>query len=57
MDAFAWQYAFYAHLIFKRAPASEAQLSDLAQVMYALQSGRDPKAAAEEALLSWPFSA
>jgi len=57
IDAFAWQYAFFAHLIYKRAPASDAQLSDLAQVMYALQPGRDPKAAAEQALLKWPFSA
>jgi hypothetical protein len=44
-------------LIYKRAPASEAQLSDLAQVMYALKPERDPKEAAEEALLNWPFSA
>ena len=55
-DAFAWQYAFYAHLIYRRAPASEAELSDLAQVMYALSPHRrDPNGAAEQVLLSWPF--
>ena len=37
IDAFVWQYAFYAHLIYRKAPASHAQLSDLAQVMYCLR--------------------
>ena len=55
IDAFAWQYAFYAHLIYRKAPASDAQLSDIAQVMYCLKGHIDPKAAAEEILATWPF--
>jgi len=55
IDAFVWQYAFYAHLIYRKAPASNAQLSDLAQVMYCIKGHRDPKACAEEMLATWPF--
>ena len=55
IDAFVWQYAFYARLIYRKAPASDTQLSDLAQVMYCLKGHRDPKACAEEILGTWPF--
>ena len=55
IDAFVWQYAFYARLIHRGAAAPEAQLSDLAQVMWALGRNEDPKIAAEKALSSWPF--
>lgn len=55
VDAFVWQYAFYAHLIYRKAPASDAQLSDVAQVMYRLKGHLDPKAAAEEILATWPL--
>jgi hypothetical protein len=57
IDAFAWQYAFYAHLVYKRAAAPEAQLSDLAQVMCALSQHQEPKSVVEAVLLSWPFNA
>ena len=40
--------AFDAHLIYRKAPASNTQLSDLAQAMYCLKGHRDPKASAEE---------
>jgi hypothetical protein len=56
IDAFAWQYASYAQLIYRKAPASNARLSDLAQVMYSLKGHLDPKAAADEILATWPFA-
>ena len=55
IDAFTWQYAFYAHLVYRGARASEAQLSDLAQVMWALRQKEDPRVAAERVMVSWPF--
>ena len=55
VDAFTWQYALCAHLIYLKAPASDARLSDLAQVMYCLKGHLDPKAAADEVLATWPF--
>jgi hypothetical protein len=42
IDAFVWQYAFYAHLMYRKAPASDTQLSDLAQVMYCIKGHGDP---------------
>ena len=56
IDAFAWQYAFYAHLVHRRASAPEAQLSDLAQVMWAVSRKQDPRAVAERVMVSWPFA-
>ena len=55
IDAFVWQYAFYAHLISRKAPASNTHLSDLAQVMYCIKGHRAPKACADEMLATWPF--
>ena len=55
IEAFARQYAFFAHLIYRDAPASEAALSDLAQVLYLSKVHLCPKATADEALMTWPF--
>ena len=56
IDRFAWQYSFYAYLIYRQAPASEAQLSDLAQVLHAIRGYLDPIEAAELVMLTWPFA-
>jgi hypothetical protein len=55
IDHFAWQYSFYAYLIYRQAPASEEEISDLAQAMHAVKGHLDPIEAAEEVLLTWPF--
>jgi hypothetical protein len=55
IDAFAWQYAFYAHLIYRRAPSSDAELSGLAQALYAVKGHVHPMEAAEAVLRTWPF--
>jgi hypothetical protein len=57
IDVFVWQYASYGHLVYRRAPAADAHLSDLAQVMYALRWHSDPKDVAEQVLATWPFEA
>ena len=55
IDRFAWQYSFYAHLIYRQAPVSEAQLSDLAQAAHVMKGHLNPIAAADEVMLTWPF--
>jgi hypothetical protein len=52
---FAWQYAFYTHLLSRRAPATAAQLLDITQVVHALRGHLDPIRTANETLLTWPF--
>ena len=55
LDRFAWQYTCYAHLVYHRAPMSEAELADLAQAVHAVRGHLDPIAVADEILLTWPF--
>jgi hypothetical protein len=55
IDRFAWQHSFYAYLIYRQAPASDEQLSDLAQVLHVMKGHRNPIQAADEVLLTWPF--
>lgn len=55
IDRFAWQYSFYAHLIYRQAPASRQALSDLAQAMHAIKSHLSPIEAADDVLRTWPF--
>jgi hypothetical protein len=52
---FAWQYAFHAHLICRKAPLSVPQLLDLTQAVHAFRGHLDPIAVADEILLTWPF--
>lgn len=54
-DRFAWQYSFYAYLIYRQAPVPEAQLADLAQALHVLKGHLNPIAAADEVMLTWPF--
>ena len=54
-DCFAWQYAFYMHLLSRKAPGTAAQLFDITQVLHILRGHLDPIRMANEALLSWPF--
>ncbi|MDQ6639755.1 MAG: hypothetical protein M3Z15_08855 [Pseudomonadota bacterium] len=55
VDCFAWQYAFHAHLVYGRAPLTQAQLLDLTQAVHAFRGHLDPIAVADEILLTWPF--
>jgi hypothetical protein len=55
VHCFAWQYAFYAHLVFGKAPGTAAQLFDLTQAIYILRGHLDPIRVADEVLLTWPF--
>lgn len=55
IDRFAWQYSFYAYLIYRQAPISEAQLSDLAQALHVMKGHLNPIADADEVMLTWPF--
>jgi hypothetical protein len=54
-DRFAWQYSFYAYLIYRQAPASEEQLADLAQALHVMKGHLNPIAAADAVMLTWPF--
>jgi hypothetical protein len=54
-DRFAWQYSFYAYLIYRQAPASQAQLADLAQALHVMKGHLNPIAAADTVMLTWPF--
>jgi hypothetical protein len=54
-DRFAWRYAFHAHLLYRGAPMTKAQLADLAQAVHAVRGHLDPIAVADEILLTWPF--
>lgn len=54
-DRFAWQYSFYAYLIYRQAPASEEQLSDLAQALHVMKGHLNPIAVADAVMLTWPF--
>ena len=55
IDRFAWQYSFYAYLLYREAPVSQAQLSDLAQALHVMKGHLNPIAAADTVLLTWPF--
>lgn len=55
IDRCAWQYSFYAYLLYREAPASEAQLLDLAQALHVMKGHLNPIAAADAVLLTWPF--
>jgi hypothetical protein len=37
IDSFAWQYSFYAYLIYRQAPATQEQLADLAQALHIMK--------------------
>jgi hypothetical protein len=54
-DCFAWQYAFYTHLLSRKAPGTAAQLFDITQVVHVLRGHLDPIRTADEILLTWPF--
>jgi hypothetical protein len=55
VDCFAWQYAFYTHLLYRKAPATAAHLFDVTQAVHAVRGHVDPIRAAHETLQSWPF--
>src|SRR5450432_1181646 len=55
IDRFAWQYSFYAHLIYRKSPTSQQELSDLSQALYVFKGHLSPIETAEAVLLSWPF--
>jgi hypothetical protein len=55
IDRFAWEYSFYAYLVYREAPLSESQLADLAQALHVIKGHLNPIAAADEVLLTWPF--
>jgi hypothetical protein len=55
IDRFAWQYSFYAYLIYREAPVTQEQLSHLAQALYIMKGHLNPIAAADIVLLTWPF--
>jgi hypothetical protein len=55
IDSFAWQYSFYAYLIYRQAPATQEQLADLAQALHIMKGRHNPIQAADEVLLTWPF--
>jgi hypothetical protein len=42
-------------MVYLEAPATQANLSDLAQAMHAMRGHLDPRRAAEEVLAKWPF--
>jgi hypothetical protein len=52
IDCFAWQYAFYAHLVHRKAPMTADQLTGLAQAVHALHGHLNPIAVADEVLLT-----
>lgn len=54
-ECFAWHYAFYAHLVNRKAPGSPTQLLHLTQAVHAFRGHLDPIRAADEVLLTWPF--
>ena len=54
-DCFAWQYAFYTHLLYRKAPGTAAQLLDITRVVHLMRGHRDPIRVAHETLLTWPF--
>jgi hypothetical protein len=55
VDCFAWKYAFHAHLVYGRAPLTQAELLALTQAVHAFRGHLDPIVVADEVLLSWPF--
>ena len=55
IDRCSWQYSFYAYLIYREAPATQAQLLDLAQAVHVMRGHWNPIAAADAVLLTWPF--
>jgi hypothetical protein len=55
VDRFAWQYSFYAYLIYRQAPASVEQIAALAQAYHAMRGHLNPIAAADAVMLTWPF--
>jgi hypothetical protein len=54
-DQFAWHYAFFTHLVYRRVPASAGQLFDITQAVHAVRGHRDPIQVADEILRTWPF--
>ena len=54
-QCFAWQYAFYTHLLYRKVPVSAPHLFDITQAMHVMRGHLDPIRAAEEALQTWPF--
>jgi len=55
IDRFAWQYSFYAYLLYRQAPATADQIADLAQAHHAMRGHLNPIAAADAVMLTWPF--
>src|SRR6187455_2417566 len=55
VDCFAWQYAFYTHLLYRKAPGTAPQLLDITRVVHLMRGHRDPIRVAHETLLTWPF--
>ena len=55
VDCFAWKYAFHAHLVYGRAPLTQADLLNLTQAVHAFRGHLDPIVVADEVLLTWPF--
>jgi hypothetical protein len=55
VECFAWQYAFYTHLLYRKAPASAAILFDVAQAVHVMRGHLDPIRVADETLRHWPF--
>ena len=55
VDRFAWQYSFYAYLLYRQVPLPATHLASLAQVLHAIKGHRNPIAVADEVLLTWPL--
>ena len=54
-QCFAWQYAFYTHLLYRKAPVAAPQLFDITQAVHVIRGHLDPIRVAEETLQHWPF--
>lgn len=57
IDRFAWQYSFYAYLVYRQAPARGHAPADLAQAVYVWKGHLSPIEVADALLHSWPFVA
>ncbi len=55
IDRFAWQYSFYAYLVYRQAPARGRALADLSQVLHVWKGHLSPIEVADAVLRTWPF--
>jgi hypothetical protein len=55
IDRFAWQYSFYAYLIYRQAPATDEHVWDLARVLHVMKGHLHPIESADAVMRTWPF--